>query len=151
MPEGVRDPASLEKLHDIVVPDPVSWWPPAAGWYILGFLALVAAILLLVRAVLNWRNNRYRREALVELAEIRNASRDITQQPGAIARLAELLKRVALAAWPRETVAHLSGRPWIEFLNRTGQRKGLPEDSAEVLCRVAYSRKISEQLSPAQV
>lgn len=64
------DPTGLDKLHDILVPPPVPWWPPAPGWYwILGLAAVIGAVLLW-RAVARWQRNRYRREALAELAQI---------------------------------------------------------------------------------
>jgi Domain of unknown function (DUF4381) len=28
----VTPATSLDRLHDIVVPPPVPWWPPAPGW-----------------------------------------------------------------------------------------------------------------------
>ena len=40
------DPTSLERLHDIVLPPPVPWWPPAPGWYWV--MGLLGALLLLV-------------------------------------------------------------------------------------------------------
>jgi hypothetical protein len=151
MPGGVQDPASLENLHDIVVPGPVPWWPPAPGWYVLGFLVLATAAWLLIRAAVKWRNNRYRRDALEELTRLEQLSRDVDSRTTAIAQAGELLKRVALAVWPREVVAGLSGGRWLEFLQQTGFNDALAEEQTQVLCNVAYCRKLSEQLSPIQV
>jgi hypothetical protein len=151
MPDGTKDPASLENLHDIIAPGPAPWWPPAPGWYVLGLLLLVVATLLVIRVVLRWRNNRYRREALARLTRLQQSSQDADRRPDAVAQLGELLKRVALAAWPRETVANLSGRRWLEFLQATGGGKAFPEDASLVLCDVAYCRKLSDELSAAQV
>ena len=36
----MSDPGSLQNLHDIVVPGPAAWWPPAPGWYVLAAVAL---------------------------------------------------------------------------------------------------------------
>ena len=41
---GNPDPSSLDNLFDIVVPPPVSWWPPAPGWYVVGGLAIALAV-----------------------------------------------------------------------------------------------------------
>ena len=30
---AMNDAGSLQNLNDIVVPEPVAWWPPAPGWY----------------------------------------------------------------------------------------------------------------------
>lgn len=118
------DRTSLEYLHDIVVPAPTPWWPPAPGWYwVMGLLALLTAVLLW-RAIVYWQRNRYRREALAELARIETAAQ--TAGPGenstntALPALAELLKRTALTAYPRAQVAALTGPAWFAFLDATG-------------------------------
>jgi hypothetical protein len=114
------DPASLQRLHDIVVPQPAPWWPPAPGWlWLLGVLAMVAVVLL-IRAFARWQRNRYRRQALAELTRLSAARQESGRQPPDPAALAALLKRTALTAYPREMVATLTGQEWFAFLDRTG-------------------------------
>jgi hypothetical protein len=109
------DPTSLDRLHDIVTPPPAPWWPPAPGWYVVlgvgGLLLLWAGIKLAV----GWRRDSYRRAALAELAALRTSP-----GPDFLARLSALLKRAALATYPRNEVAELSGDAWLEFLDRNG-------------------------------
>jgi hypothetical protein len=95
----------IEKLHDFQQPAPVSWMPHTTAWYVL--FAVVAALVVWValRMAQTWRRNRYRRAALAELE---------TTSPAA---LSALMKRTALAAWPREVVASLSGGEWLDFLD----------------------------------
>lgn len=117
----MSDPASLDRLHDIVVPAAVPWWPPAPGW--LWFLAAVMLGVLgvLVRVVIGWQQNRYRREALAELARLEAVAADSTGcAADALCGLSELLKRTALTAFPRQQVAALTGPAWFEFLDRSG-------------------------------
>lgn len=104
------DPGSLDRLHDIVTPPPVPWWPPAPGWYAVGAAALALLAFAAWKAVAHWRRNRYRRAALRELDRL----------PPTGAAVAALLKRTALAAYPRAEVASLTGPAWLAFLNRTG-------------------------------
>lgn len=109
---------ALEKLNDIVLPQPVSWLPQTWGWLALAliFLALIAWALL--RRHRHYVANRYRREALAELARI-EAKLDVADDRGqAIAGIAELVKRVALKAWPRTATAALSGKAWLAFLEQ---------------------------------
>lgn len=102
---------SLNNLRDIVVPDAPPFWPPAPGaWIALGILAAVT-IILCRRFYSTWKCNAYRR-AGVELLRGANTARDV----------AVVLKRVALAVFPREQVASLYGEPWVAFLNRTCSR-----------------------------
>lgn len=108
MSDPVSDPASLSNLRDIVVPAPASFWPPAPGWWIVGAACVVAAGLAVAALVRRHRRNAYRRDALRALE---------TAGP---ADISAILKRAALAAFPREQVASLSGADWLAFLDRTG-------------------------------
>lgn len=102
---------------EIVVPPPVSYTPQTVGWWVLGAALLAALIWRTVWAVRNYRKNAYRRFALAELAGLKGM---LQQQRGeALARLPALLKRCALAAFPRRQVASLSGEQWWAFLDRT--------------------------------
>lgn len=115
------DPTSLDRLHDIVVPPSVPLWPPAPGWYyVLGFL-VVLAVVLLVRGFIRWQRNRYRREALAEWARLDLVLHDPARRVTVLACLARLLKRTALTAYSRAEVAGLSGPAWYAFLDRTGR------------------------------
>ncbi|WP_052260796.1 DUF4381 domain-containing protein [Photobacterium gaetbulicola] len=60
----------LRELHDVVVPESVSWVPQTLGWKILLGVLLIIAGLLLVLRVLNWWNNRYRSEALAAITHL---------------------------------------------------------------------------------
>jgi hypothetical protein len=111
---------SLARLHDIVVPPPVPWWPPAPGWlWLLGFVALVV-LALSVRGFIHWQQNRYRREALAELSRLEAAAGDAASRALAIEQMPTVLKRTALTAYGREPVAALTGPDWFAFLDRTG-------------------------------
>lgn len=113
------DPASLDRLHDIVVPDPTPWWPPAPGWLWLAGLVLALLSLALLVGFIRWQKNRYRREALAELARLAAAASSAAS--GSVSSsLSELLKRTALTAYPREDVATLTGPRWFAFLDSTG-------------------------------
>jgi hypothetical protein len=137
------DATSLNRLHDIILPAPAPWWPPAPGWYwVLGFL-LVLLLVLVLRFFLHWQRNRYRREALKELAGYESAPQDPKERSGAVTALAELLKRTALSAWPREEVASLTGTPWLEFLDQTAKMKFFSEDAGAVLEQVSYNPRAS--------
>lgn len=118
---------SLDRLHDLVTPPPVPWWPPAPGWAIV--LALFALLLLavLLKVFMHWQANRYRREALAMLENTPPAG------------LSALLKRVALTVWPREEVADLTGEPWLQFLDRTGSMNLFAGGAGKHLESVAFN------------
>ena len=143
---------ALDKLADIVTPPPVSWMPQTWGW---ALLALVAAALLMF-ALWRWRGrrvaNRYRREALAELTRIEQKLGDATGRAEALEAMPELLKRVALAAWPRDAVASLSGGDWLAFLRKHGGAQSFPEQAAKLLDDLEYrSRQTRASVSENDV
>ncbi|MDQ6436595.1 DUF4381 domain-containing protein [Mesorhizobium sp. LHD-90] len=130
--------AALQKLADIAQPPLVSWMPQTWGWAVLA--VLVAA--LLFWGAWRWHRhrvrNRYRREALAELARIEAGLGAPEGRADAVAEAAALLKRVALAAWPRETVASLSGPDWVAFLRKTAGGSSFPDAAAALLDDAEY-------------
>lgn len=135
MKDLAQDPASLDRLHDIVVPEPVSWWPLAPGWYVLGGL-LVFLFAVFIWSIVDRRlTNRYRRAGLRELAELEALPNESQTLP----RLAALVKRVALAAFPREQVASLAGADWLTFLDSKAATKDFTSGPGAML-EAGYER-----------
>jgi hypothetical protein len=130
--------ASLANLHDIVVPDPVPWWPPAPGWYVLGLVLLSLIGWAAVAAYRRRRARRYRETALIELAALEAAVRDPETRDGALKALPALLKRTALACWQRSRVASLSDAEWWRFLDDSVGGEAFSETYGAILERIAY-------------
>lgn len=129
----------LQNLHDIVVPPPVPWLPPAPGWYALGLVALLFLLWGAVAAYRRWRRNAYRRQALAELARLERALATEEAASPLLPRLAELLKRTAMAAYGRAAVAPLSGQPWLDFLDGRCPGALFAGESGRLLLLVAYA------------
>jgi hypothetical protein len=130
------DPGSLDRLHDIATPPPVPWWPPAPGWFVVAGIALAVLSSVAWVGIARWRRNRYRREALTELDRI---TRD-PRVPSSLTHIAELMKRVALAAYPRDWVASLTGDAWLAFLDATGGTDAFTRGAGRVLKEAAYRK-----------
>ena len=62
--------ALLSQLNDVVAPDPISWWPLAPGWWILCIVFLAVSLFLFLKIRTNSRNNRYRKQAILEITKI---------------------------------------------------------------------------------
>ena len=130
----MNDAGNLQNLNDIVVPGPVGWWPLAPGWYVLGAIAFIACLVLAFRWWRRWQGNRYRRQAMTELALIRGqASGENLQQ------LPALLKRAALSIWPREEVASLTGLAWHRFLDESAATERFCSGAGDTLEQLAYA------------
>jgi len=121
----------IKELADVSVPAAPSWLPQTQGWAVFGVVLLLAAFWAGWRALRRYRANRYRREALVELSALESSvDAGNEQRVRALASATVLLKRTALAAWPREQVAALSGEGWGRFL---GANAGSAPDAARTL------------------
>jgi hypothetical protein len=118
LPLAAADPASLDRLHDIVEPSPASWWPLAPGWFVVAGVCFAGLLYYAVRAWRHWQQNAYRRAALVELKSLREAART---SPDVLAELPALLKRTAMVAYGRPAVASLYGDAWLAFLDESGR------------------------------
>ncbi|WP_085694139.1 MULTISPECIES: DUF4381 domain-containing protein [unclassified Pseudomonas] len=95
----------IAQLKELGLPAPVSYAPQTWGWWALLALLLAAAALIGFRRYRQWQRNRYRREALLRLAQLRSRSDDLR----ALRELPELLKRVALSMPVPARKTHLAG------------------------------------------
>jgi hypothetical protein len=118
LPKGPPQDA-LAQLRDIHLPDPIGWWPPAVGWYVVAGLFMLLLYSVIHFSVRYWLNGRSKRRALRILASYQQAYMKSRDSQVASARISELLKRVALVYYPRLQVASLQGQAWINFLNET--------------------------------
>lgn len=108
----------LAQLHDLREPPPVPMWPATPIWTVIAVVVLVLAVLGLRLWLRHRRARAYRRAALAELRALAGDLRGGGAQ--ALVRLDRLIRRTALAGFPRSEVAALSGDDWAAFLSRTG-------------------------------
>ena len=113
----MMDPTQIP-LRDLHLPEAISWWPLAPGWWVLIALAL-AGLGYLLRAWLGARaRNAARRYALRQLDNIVRAHEEHQNPVVFGASLSELLRRTMLAYAPRSNVAGLTGDEWLQWLDR---------------------------------
>ncbi|PWK40295.1 DUF4381 domain-containing protein [Pseudomonas sp. OV226] len=125
---------SIDQLKEIALPAPVSYAPQTWGWWALLSVLVLAVLLVSARRYWQWRRDRYRREALVRLAELQSSD----DQLRALRELPELLKRVALSMPTTYPVAALGGEDWQTFLVRHSPQP-LPADFSQQLAQLAYA------------
>lgn len=130
---------SLEGLKEIPLPVPIPYTPQTVGWLLIGALALAAIGYGLWRLGRRYAANRYRRMALKELSEIESRIGNADERLRALTALPALLKRTALAAAGRPTVAALSDRAWWEFLDRTCAPGGFSNGPGRLLALFSYA------------
>ena len=112
----------LAQLADIRLPSPISWWPPAPGWWLLAVITLIAI-------VFAWRAYARARDAKLllslALAELERCMTTYNEHVSRGDQLAGLnllngsnsvLRRVALFHNQHSEIASLSGEEWVQFL-----------------------------------
>jgi hypothetical protein len=132
----------LPNLHDIILPDVVPYVPQTVGWYVLAGIILVLAAWSGYRLYQHSVRNRYRKQAFEELARIEDSIKEAGAggqvRGGDLDQIAVLLKRTALAAFPREKVAGLSGDIWLKFLDQSAGITGFQGPAGRTLLEAAY-------------
>jgi hypothetical protein len=133
------------QLRDIHVPPPPPFWPPAPGWWIV-----VAVLLALLawgshRAWRRLRLHRQRRRLMEVLARLEGGLAS-ERSPEALAHISVLLRQLALMRFPRDTVAALSGKAWLRFLDESGGQGRFTDGPGRVLGSAPYQRALPADL-----
>ncbi|MGI9491634.1 MAG: DUF4381 domain-containing protein, partial [Geminicoccaceae bacterium] len=116
----------------------VSLWPATAGWIWLGIFLTIGVTMFARRWLRHRRANAYRRTALKEL----DAAGD---DP---ALIASILRRTALAAFPRAKTASLYGADWLAFLDAAYGGAGFRDGPGQAIAKAPYA-KADDQTSVA--
>lgn len=141
LPESFGNYALGDTFSEVLPPAAIAWWPQTPGWAALGALLGLYLLYRAGRALQRWHRNRYRREARAELQRLAASAE---AEPLAAA-LSELLKRTALAAFPRREVAPLHGEPWVAFLNARCAVAPFDGEAAALIARGQYLRAPLEE------
>lgn len=96
-------------LRDIHAATAPSWWPPAPGWWLVGFAALA------ILAGVFWRHWRRRRQHARIAAMFDQAIAAAPSRPQAVAAMSELLRRAARLRDPQAD--RLQGDAWLAMLD----------------------------------
>ncbi|OIQ41279.1 MAG: hypothetical protein BM563_00920 [Bacteroidetes bacterium MedPE-SWsnd-G1] len=98
------------ELKPIMEPDPIEFSFETVGWTVLLWVLIISILVIVIRSMLLYRKNKYKRTALKVLDKLSLNAQDINLQ------IATQLKIVAIQSYGRGTVAHLSGEDWTSFL-----------------------------------
>ena len=138
-PMNSPDPASLQNLNDIALPESVAWWPLAGGWYFIIGMVLIILTWSVYRWIKRWTNNRYRRTALNHLRVLTKDIHDPDKRASGLRQLPILLKRTALSVYPRRQLASLTGKDWHDFLNSKVSTPSFDSTASALLDEVSYT------------
>jgi len=141
-------------LRDIHLPDPVSWWPPAIGWWLLAGLGIV--LILAVAAGLRRRARARGSAAAIathELRQLRGAWAGHGDAQRLVQDLSTWLRRAAMSLATREQAAGLTGERWHTFLDELAGAAVLAdggEHDVRLLAEGPYRRDVSMSRSDGE-
>ncbi len=126
--------ALAQQLRALHLPEPVGYWPPAPGWWLLAIVLLLGGAL----ALFAWVRRRQQHSLPGRCRRLLVQAYARWQRSGAtdtyLHELAAVLRRVALQTDERTRVAGLSEADWMGWL---AQASAHPLDEAN--CRVVAS------------
>jgi len=133
-------PNPLDQLRDIHLPEAISWWPPAPGWWILA-LASCALLAWLLRSLYRrYQAKHYRRQALVQLQQLQTGT-DAQEQ---LRALFVVLKQTANCAYPNRQPSSLAIEPFVDFLRFSCEKAVFGQSKLE-LQSLLYAQQTGEQ------
>ena len=137
----------LVNLKDIHLPPPVSFWPPAPGWWILAVLLISS---LFIGGVLFYRQHKKRKpktEALRILKDLQILYQNSKDEVVSLRNLSNLLRRTALTFYDNDEVASLQGSSWLEFLDETGKTKEFSQGAGKVLGNEIFQQNVNPDMN----
>jgi len=113
------NPELATQLRDINGLDVIPWWPLATGWWLLAalFIGLVFALISLLRNLRHYPAGSWHRDAWKQLRDLRQRASSMPADQLA-SDLSELLRRIAVARLGRDQAAGLTGKRWLDCLQK---------------------------------
>ena len=125
-------------LRDIHLPEPISWWPIAPGWWMI-----IASVLLVITVVFIAKNiylkKQLNRDIKAELETIKQQYQ-LTKNKSLLAQsLSLLLRRASISYFPKTDTAGLIGDEWLAYLDNTSNRSSANKKFQSEIGRVLLS------------
>lgn len=128
----------LDQLKDIHLPNSVSTFPLAIGWYILAISVtiigsglvywhlkrkqqqqVIRQIYLMLDEIQN--SIKQHKPEVIELSSFKEENSQQTTNSEVLAKVSILIKRVAILKFPEQKPHTLFGQRWLEFLDAAGK------------------------------
>ena len=156
------------QLRDIHLPEPVSWWPIAPGWW-LALAAILLSIALLILAKKIYRSRQLKRDIHAELENIKQTFNKTGNNLQLARTLSTLLRRASISYYPVQNselqsnqaarhkannIAGLTGKDWLIWLDnsnkKTPQKYKFQSELGEILLNAPYLPEDSDFSFDAQ-
>jgi hypothetical protein len=131
------------ELKDIHLPDPISWWPLAPGWWILLILVIALTVLSYIfipKLLKKISHQPAAKLAMTEFKIIQQQHRAQHNKRLLVQSLSVLLRRICMTYDSRQNIASLTGQAWIDKLNNLNPQQRFSAELIEVLLTAPYQQ-----------
>lgn len=132
---------STLNLRDIHLPDPISWWPIAPGWWLLIITVFIMAVIVFLSRKI-YRSKQLKRDIHAELAVIKQQFQQTQNRSQLAKSLSILLRRASISFYPAKDIAGLTGESWLAYLDNTNanpiQDKKFQSETGQTLLTAPY-------------
>ncbi len=131
-------------LRDIHLPEPVSWWPPAPGWWLLAVaIVLFIIVFFIIRKIYRktYLKRQLKRDIKAEFEHIKQHYQQTQNEVALAQALSVLLRRASISYYPAKNIAGLTGDEWLDWLDKTSTKsatKKFQSDVGKVLLSAPY-------------
>ncbi len=134
----------LQLLADIHLPDPISWWPPAPGWWLVLFTGIFLCYLIYRFSKKKLHQSKYKKQAKSELQLIHRHWQKQQNLILTASRLSVFIRRIALAeqqmtsTLKRHDIASLTDEQWLLFIQKQQGMQAIGKNYHELLVQLPY-------------
>lgn len=133
---------SLADLKDLQLPNPVSIFPLAPGWY-----GVIALLILIIIALGYWQIRRLQKQRKVANIIKLLDNIELRSDTSLLAEISILLKRVAREQFPEQQPQNLFGEKWLQFLDQSGKTTEFTQGSGRILLDIYQNKTIENPAS----
>ena len=128
-------------LRDIHLPEPISWWPLAPGWWMLFAITLIITLTIYI-AMKIYRSRQLKRDITSEFEQIKLQFENSQNKSQLAKSLSVLLRRANITYNPASNVAGLTSDNWLAWLDKTSKHSTadtrFQSDTGKILLSAPY-------------
>jgi hypothetical protein len=137
-------------IRDIHLPEDISWWPLAPGWWLLFLIGLFLVILMYQRfkrqknkttlTVGSIHNQSNDQQIINDAFDILNEISQLSDKQQIIKEVSVLLRRTAMSLYEDDKIAGLTTHNWLTYLDNKGNTTDFSEGIGQVLIEQPYQK-----------